>query len=178
MFFVFEDLWWKFFRALEAWIRWTSPIYGFLEFLETFELDPNDLWDLRRWFGWFHFKCSSYSKLNFLKFLKASGLSSSRASELKMSSRSFLRCLGLLVSTKCLRKASIYRSLGVEWATCGGVWLVTHVTAWLFRFVITYMRWVVYVIAYMCWTAYVITYTRWCVIGFCTTLGKFLLVSE
>ena len=33
-----------------------------------------------------------------------------------------------------------------------------------------------YVIAYTRWTACVIAYTRWCVIGFCITFGKFLLV--
>ena len=76
MFFVFEGLWWKSFGALEAWIRRVSPIYGLLRFLEAFELDFSDLWDLGRWFGWFLFECSSYSKL---KFLEASKLGSNRA---------------------------------------------------------------------------------------------------
>ena len=69
-FFVFEGLWWKFFGALEAWICWVSLICDFLRFLEAFELDSSELWDLRRWFGWFFFKCSSY--------LKVCGESSSR----------------------------------------------------------------------------------------------------
>ena len=60
VFFVFEGLWWKFFGALEAWIRWASLICDFLRFLEVFELDSSELWDLRRWFGWFLFECSSY----------------------------------------------------------------------------------------------------------------------
>ena len=58
VFFVFESLWWKFFGALEAWIRWGSLICDLLRFLEAFELDSSDLWDLGRWFGWFLFKCS------------------------------------------------------------------------------------------------------------------------
>ena len=82
MFFVFEGLWWKFFGALEDWIRRASPICGLLRFLEAFELDSSDLWDLGRWFGWFLFECSSYSKLKFLKFLEASKLGSNRASGL------------------------------------------------------------------------------------------------
>ena len=52
MLFGFEGLWWKFFTALEAWIRRVSPICGLLRFLEAFELDSNDLWDLGRWFGY------------------------------------------------------------------------------------------------------------------------------
>ena len=43
MFFVFEGLWWKFFGALEAWIRRASPICGLLRVLEAFELDSSDL---------------------------------------------------------------------------------------------------------------------------------------
>ena len=82
MFFVFEGLWRKFFGALEAWIRRASPICGLLMFLEAFKLDSSDLWDLGRWFGWFLFECSLYSKLKFLKFLEASKLGSNRASGL------------------------------------------------------------------------------------------------
>ena len=82
IFFVFEGLWRKFFEALEAWIRKTSPICGLLRFLKAFELDSSDLWDLGRWFGWFLFECSSYSKLKFLKFLEASKLGSDKASGL------------------------------------------------------------------------------------------------
>jgi hypothetical protein len=100
MFFVFEGLWRKFFGALEAWIRRASPICGLLRFLEAFELDSNDLWDLGRWFGWFCFECSSILGL---KFLKALRLDSCRAFVL----------LNPLLLFKCLRKASIYRSLGV-----------------------------------------------------------------
>ena len=79
MFFVFKGSWRKFFGTLEAWIYWAPPICGLLRFLEAFELDSNDLWDLGRWFGWFLFECSSYSKL---KFLEASKLGSNRASGL------------------------------------------------------------------------------------------------
>ena len=114
MFFVFEGLWWKFFGALEAWIRRVSPICSLLRFLEAFELDSNDLWDLGRWFGWFFFECSLYSKLKFLKFLEASKLGSNRASGLLNLDLLQLFSLSLsLASLKCLRKASIYRSLGV-----------------------------------------------------------------
>ena len=60
---IFKGLWWKFFGALEAWIRRASLICCFLNFLEAFELDFSELWDLRRWFGWFLFECSSYSKV-------------------------------------------------------------------------------------------------------------------
>ena len=45
-FFLFEGLWWKFFGALEAWIRRASLICGLLRFLEAFEFDFNELWDL------------------------------------------------------------------------------------------------------------------------------------
>ena len=48
MFFVFEGLWWKFFEALEAWICRASLICDLLRFLEAFELDSSDLWDLGR----------------------------------------------------------------------------------------------------------------------------------
>ena len=40
---IFEGLWWKFFGALEASIRRVSPIYGFLKFLEDFDLDSGEL---------------------------------------------------------------------------------------------------------------------------------------
>ena len=57
-FFLFEGFWWKFFDALEAWIRKASLICGLLRFLEAFELDSSELWDLGIWFGWFLFECS------------------------------------------------------------------------------------------------------------------------
>ena len=41
VFFFFKGLWWKFFGALEAWIRRASLIYGLLRFLEDFELDSS-----------------------------------------------------------------------------------------------------------------------------------------
>ena len=68
---IFKGLWWKFFGALEAWIRRASLIYGLLRFLEAFELDSSELWDLGRWFGWFLFECSSYSKVCDESFLGA-----------------------------------------------------------------------------------------------------------
>ena len=46
-FFLFEGLW-------------------FVRFLEAFELDSIDLWDLGRWFGWFLFECFSYSLMSSL----------------------------------------------------------------------------------------------------------------
>ena len=79
MFFVFEGLWWKFFGTLEAWIRKALLICSLLRFLEAFELDSSDLWDLGRWFRWFLFECSSFSKLKFLKLLEASKLGSKKA---------------------------------------------------------------------------------------------------
>ena len=39
-FFVFEGLWWKFFGALEAWIRRASPIFFLLRFLKALSLFP------------------------------------------------------------------------------------------------------------------------------------------
>ena len=66
MFFVFEGLWRKFFKAFVAWIHIASPICGLLRFLEAFELDSSDLWDLGRWFGWFLFECFSYSLMSSL----------------------------------------------------------------------------------------------------------------
>ena len=128
MFFVFKGSWWKFFGALEAWIRRALPICGLLRFLETFELDSNDLWDLGRWFGWYLFECSLYSKL---KFLKALRVDSCRAF-LLLNLGLFLALLQpFRISLKCLRKAPIYRSFGGGWATRGGVRFVTHVTTWL-----------------------------------------------
>ena len=47
-FFLFEGLWWKFFSALEAWIRRVLLICDLLRFLEAFELDSSELWDLGR----------------------------------------------------------------------------------------------------------------------------------
>ena len=129
-FFVFEGLWWKFFGALKAWIRKTSPSYSFLKFLEAFDLDSNDLWDLGRWFGWFLFECSSYSKLKFLKLPEASGLDSSRVSVL-------LNLLWCCLCSKCLGvcRNALGRLLFIGvwggWMTHGKVWLVIHVTAWL-----------------------------------------------
>ena len=107
MFFAFEGLWQKFFGALEAWICRASPICGLLRFLKAFELDSSDLWDLGRWFGWFLFECSLYSKL---KFLEASKLGSNRVS-------------GLL-------NLDLLQLVG-GWATRDEVWWVTHVIAWL-----------------------------------------------
>ena len=60
---LFEGLRWKFFSVLEAWIHRVSLICGLLRILEAFELDSSELWDLGRWFGWFLFECSSYSKV-------------------------------------------------------------------------------------------------------------------
>ena len=83
-----------------------------------------------------------------------------------------------LVLFKCLRKASIYRSLrvGKQYVVESDWWHMSQ-SDW-FAYVIAYTRWIAYVIAYICWTAYVIACMRWCVIGFCITLGKFLLVFE
>ena len=108
-----RGLWWKFFEALEAWILRASLIYGLLRFLEAFKLDSSDLWDLGRWFGWFLFECSSYSKLKFLKFLEASKLGSNKAS-------------GLL-NLDLLQLFSLSPSLASPWNVLGrllfiGVW--------------------------------------------------------
>ena len=73
MFFILEGLWWKIFGALEACSHTTSLICGFLKFLEAFDFDSSELWDLGRWFEWFCFECS-YLRLKFLKFLEALGL--------------------------------------------------------------------------------------------------------
>lgn len=174
MFFVFESLWWKFFGALEAWIRRASPICSLLRFLEAFELDSNDLWDLGRWFGWFLFECSSYSKL---KFLEASKLGSNRASGI----------LNLLSSNALGRLLFI----GV-WGWVSDTWRsligdtchhligppVSSLTRARIACVIAYTCELACVIAYTCEVACVIAYTCWGVIGSCMTLGKFLLVSE
>ena len=174
MFFVFKGLWWKFFGALEAWIRGVSLICGLLRFLEAFELNSSELWDLGIWFGWFLFECSSYSKVEILEVpggFRAWFQQSFWTFELKISSR----CLGVL---KCLRKTSIYRSLGVgERHVAESDWWHKSQPDWS-PYVIAYMCWIAHVIVYTYWTAYVIAYTRRCVIGFCITLGKFLLVSE
>ena len=67
---------------------------------------------------------------------------------------------------KCLRKASIYRSLGVgDRHVAESDWWHMSQPDWS-AYVITYTRWIAYVIAYTCWIVCVITYTRWCVIWF------------
>ena len=76
-----KTLWWKLFRALEAWIHRASPICGFLKFLEAFELDSNKLCDLGRWFGWFLFKCSLYLKVEVVEGFEAWFLQSFCTSE-------------------------------------------------------------------------------------------------
>ena len=177
MFFVFEDLWRKFFGALEAWIRRASPICGLLRFLEAFELDSNDLWDLGRWFGWFLFECSLYSKLKFLKFLEASKLGSNRTCGLLNLDllQLFSFSLSLAFFLKCLRKASIYRSLGVgERHVTESNWWHMSQPDWS-AYVIAYTCKAACVIAYTCEVVCVIAYTCWGVISSCMTLGKFLL---
>ena len=42
VFFIFEGLWWKFFGALEAWIRWATLICDLLRVLEAFGLDSSE----------------------------------------------------------------------------------------------------------------------------------------
>ena len=73
MFFVFEDLYWKFFRALEAWICKVSLICSLSVFIEAFELDFNEFWDLEGWLECFDFKCSLYLKVEVLDVLGGFG---------------------------------------------------------------------------------------------------------
>ena len=71
-----------------------------------------------------------------------------------------------LALLKCLRKASIYRSLGVgERHMAESNWWHMSQPDWS-AYVITYTRWIACVITYTCEAAYVIAYTRWCVIWF------------
>ena len=118
IFYVFEGLWWKFFGALESWIHRASLIYGLLRFLEAFELDSSDLWDLGRQFRWFCFECSLHLRSKFLKFLEASGLNSNRVSVL----------LNLLWCCLCSRWLDPFsQDVFVYWNTLGrllfiGVW--------------------------------------------------------
>ena len=107
-FFLFEGLWRKFFGVLVAWIRRVSPICSFLKFMEAFELDSSDLWDLERWFKWFLFECSLYSKLRFLKFLEASRLDSNRDSVL----------LNLLWFCLCSRYLDVFQDLSQDVLVC------------------------------------------------------------
>ena len=182
-------MWWKFFGALEARIHRTSPIFGLLRFLEAFELDSSNLWDLGRWFRWFLFECFLYSKLKFLKFLEASKLGSNRVSGLlNLDLLQLFSFSPSLASPKCLRKASIYRSLGLVsdtwWSLIGDTChsligpLISSLTRARIACVIAYTCETAYVIAYTCEVACFIAYTCWGVIGSCMTLGKFLLVSE
>ena len=84
-----------------------------MKFLKAFKLDSSELWDLGRWFEWFCFECSSYSRLKFSKFLEALGLDSNKASMLLNLLWCCLKC-GCVGVSKCLRKTSIYRSLEVS----------------------------------------------------------------
>ena len=94
-FFVFEGLWWKFFGALEAWIRRAPLIYGLLRFLEAFELDSSKLQDLDWRLGWFYFECSLHLSLKILKFLKALRFDPCRVFVLLSASESSLMLLML-----------------------------------------------------------------------------------
>ena len=176
MFFVFEGLWWKFFGALEAWIYRASPICGLLSFLEAFELDSSDLWDLGRWFGWFLFECSSYSKLSSWSSWRLQSLVPTKLLDFLILIFSSSSTSVLL---KCLRKASIYRSLGVgeRHAAKSDWWHMSH------------PDWSAYVITYLCEDCLCHhlhergclchrLHVRWCMIGFCMTLGKFPLAFE
>ena len=104
----FEYWWWKFFRALEAWICKNSLIYNLLVFLEAFKLDFIEIWDLRRLFGWFLFECSSYSKVEVFEVLK--DFKSLIPAEL-ISFWMYPRLLNAYRYLKWLGKTSIYRSL-------------------------------------------------------------------
>ena len=73
IFFVFEDLYWKFFETLEAWIHRASLICSPLVFIGAFELNSNELWDLEGWLEWICFECSSYSRIEVLEVLGGFG---------------------------------------------------------------------------------------------------------
>ena len=170
-FFVFEGLWRKLFGALEAWIRRASPICDLLMFLEAFEFDSNDLWDLGRWFGWFLFECSSYSKLKFLEFLEDSRLGSNRASRLlNLDLLQLFSLSPLKIFLKCLRKASIYRSLGVgkRYMVESNWWHMSQ--PYWFAYVITYTRWIACVITYTCADARLVF--AWHLANFCWLLSS------
>ena len=167
---------------MEAWIRRVSPICGLLRFLEAFELDSNNLWDLGRWFGWFLFECSLYSKLKFLKFLEASKLGSNKVSGLlDLDLLQLFSFSPSLASLKCLRKASIYRSLGwvsdTWWSLIGDT---CHSLIGLPMSLLTRTR-IACVIAYTCEATCVITYTcadAWLVFAWHLTNFRWLLSSD
>ena len=166
MFFVFEGLLWKFFGALEAWIRRVSLIYGLLRFLEAFEFDSSKLQDLGnslddsasnvlRFWGWSSWRLWVLIPIELLYFWVLLNL---------LWCCLCSRCSWSLL--KCLRKASIYWSLRVgEQHMAESDWWHMSQLNWL-AYIIAYTGWIAHVIAYTCWTAYVIAYTLWCVIGF------------
>ena len=83
-----------------------------------------------------------------------------------------------LAFLKYLRKASIYRSLGVgERHVAESNWWHMSQPDWS-AYVIAYTCEAACVIAYTCEAVCVIAYTCWGVIGSYMTLGKFLLVSK
>ena len=100
VFFVFEGLWWKFFEALEAWIRRASPICSLLRFLEAF-------W---AWFQW-PLRSRQIVWMILLRVFFNFGIEVLEGFEAWFL-QSF--CISeFSPPPKCLRKASIYRSLGV-----------------------------------------------------------------
>ena len=74
--------------------------------------------------------------------------------------------LALALFLKCLRKASIYKSLGMgEQHVAESNWWHMPQPDWS-AYVTAYTRWIACVIAYTCEAACVIAYTHWCVIWF------------
>ena len=158
MFFVFEGLWWKFFGTLEAWIRRAFTNLWFVEVLGGF-------W---AWFQWplrsrkmiwmislrmfFVFEVEVLEVLGGFKAWFQQSFWTSQSWSFPALQLQPLPSLSLsffLASLKCLRNASIYRSLGV------GERHVAESNWWH----MSQPDWSAYVIAYTCEAACVIAYT-------------------
>ena len=197
MFFIFEGLWWQFFGALEAWIRraftnlWFVEVFGgFWAWFQWPLRSRKMIWiiSLRMFFVFEVEVLEVLEGLILVELLCFWILVSFQPFFSFSLSLAFFQLQPLPSLLKCLRKASIYRSLGVGerhvaksnwWHMSQPDWSA-YVIAYTCEAtcVIAYTCEAACVIAYTCEAVCVIAYTCWGVIGSCMTLGKFLLVSK
>ena len=171
MFFVFEGLWWKFFGALEAWIRKASL----------------DLWFIEvsgRFWAWFQWPLRSRQVVQMILLWMFPAF---KAEVLEVpggfrawfqQSFSTSECFWIFSDATCALDGLVYvfqdlsQGVLVCWNALGSLhrslrvgerhmaesdwWHISQLD-WS-AYVIAYTRWIAYVIAYMCWTDYVITY--------------------
>ena len=149
MFFVFEDLWWKFFGALEAWIRRASLICDLLMFSDLWAWFPQTLGS--RQMIWM-ILLRMFSDLR-VEVLEVPGGFKAWFQQNFFTSESWS-------PLKCLRKAFIYKSLGV------GERHVAESDWWH----MSQPDWSACVIAYTCTDAWLVF--AWYLANFCWLLNS------